>query len=81
MSYTVSEDDGAVTFEIVKIGDSDIPVSVEFSTMDGTATGTYKAREFFFFSHQPWNGSEVGLGEPEQVSWPLLLTLNAWMHT
>ncbi len=35
----VSESDGTVTFEIVRMGESDVPVSVQFSTADGSAQG------------------------------------------
>ncbi len=35
----VSESDGTVSFVIVKNGHNQAPVSVQFSTADGTATG------------------------------------------
>ncbi len=38
-SYVVSESDGTVSFVIVKNGQNQAPVSVQFSTADGTATG------------------------------------------
>lgn len=40
-SYSVSESDGVVMFSIVKVGESDISVSVRFSTEDGSARGMY----------------------------------------
>ncbi len=39
MSYEVQEADGTVSFDIVKIGQNDVPVTVQFSTVDGTAIG------------------------------------------
>ena len=38
---TVDEDSGLVRFNLVKNGSSAIPVSVWFSTANGTATGTW----------------------------------------
>ena len=37
-TYSVTEG-GVVTFEIVRSGQSSVPVSVDFSTEDGTANG------------------------------------------
>ncbi len=39
VSYEVQEVDGTVSFDIVKIGQNDIPVTVQFSAVDGTAIG------------------------------------------
>ena len=38
-SYLVNETDGSVTFTIEKIGSTTQSVSVNFRTVDGTATG------------------------------------------
>ena len=38
---TVDEDDGLARFNLVKNGSSAIPVSVWFSTANGTATGMW----------------------------------------
>ena len=38
-NYTVSEDEGGVTFFIEKQGTSERDVTVSFSTVDGSATG------------------------------------------
>ena len=38
-NYTVSEDEGRVTFFIEKQGTNERDVTVSFSTVDGSATG------------------------------------------
>ena len=37
VEYTITEDEGSVTLELVRIGD--FPVTVRVTTMDGTASG------------------------------------------
>ncbi len=39
VSYEVQEADGTVSFDIVNTGQNDVPVTVLFSTVDGTAIG------------------------------------------
>lgn len=38
-SYTVRELEGNVSVQVVKVGENERPVSVLFSTLNGTATG------------------------------------------
>ena len=40
-SYTVRELEGNVSVQVVKVGENERPVSVLFSTLNGTATGMF----------------------------------------
>ena len=40
-NYTVRELEGNVSVQVVKVGENERPVSVLFSTLNGTATGVF----------------------------------------
>ena len=40
-SYTVNEDDGTVTLIVRKMGENEIPVTVDISTSAGSAGGVH----------------------------------------
>ena len=48
-SYVVYEEDGSVTVQLVKSGETQLPVEVLLSTVDGTASGKH-CRVYILYS-------------------------------